>query len=201
MTSTTFLNNDYIVSSNNSINENCTNAKKARSTLHQLKRLLKSLVTKKTKFYDEKQVPADYYPSESEVDDNLANELLEARLFEEIDECEDFAAVPVYHQGKMDVVPVYRGQRFVPVHFARTEAGTFFWTSLSVADSDISSCGDRNAITKRQLPELQTPCDRWAQAWRVSRVEEINLVIICDFFPQSPVIWYFLLNLIFFCIW
>lgn len=158
--------NDYIVSSNNSINENSINAKKARSTMHQIKQLLKSLIKKTKRSSYKKQVQHEYFVDEyeTEIDENLANELLEARLFEEIDDCDEFAAVPVYSQGRMDVVPVCRGQRYIPVHFARTEAGTFFWTSMSGADSDISYLGDKNAITKHQQPELQVPCDRWAQA-------------------------------------
>ncbi|GJQ86094.1 hypothetical protein Trydic_g15250 [Trypoxylus dichotomus] len=161
-----YSSNDYIASSNNSVNENSLNAKKARSTLHQIKRLLKSLVKKTKKSSYKEQVPDAYYIDEyeAEIEDNLANELLEARILREIEDLDDFAGVPVYNQGRMDVVPVYKDQRFVPVHFARTEAGTFFWTSLSNADGDISSCGDLNAITRKQLPELQVPCDRWAQA-------------------------------------
>lgn len=159
--------NDYVISSNNSVNENSLNAKKARSTMHQIKRLLKSLLVKRSSKRTAecgKQVccgDADYL---TEIEDNLANELLEARIFEEIDDCDEFAAVPVYNQGRMDIVPVYSGQKYIPVHFARTDAGTFFWTSVSSADSDISCLGDKNAITRRQLPELQVPCDRWAQA-------------------------------------
>lgn len=162
--------NDYVVASNNSINENNLNAKKARSTKHQLKQLLKPILAaikrnnKKSTY--KKNAQPEFYNDEcdSEIDDNLANELLEARIFGEIDSCDEFAAVPVYNNGTMDIIPVFRGQNYIPVHFAKTEAGTFFWTSMVGADADISCQGDKNAITNNQMPELQVPCDRWAQA-------------------------------------
>lgn len=158
------INNDYLIASNNSVNENSLNAKKARSTLHQIKRILKSL-TRRNKKTSSEHVRGDWEDLyHAEIDDNLANELLEARIFEEIDRCDQLAAVPIYNNDTMEVIPITRGQKYIPVHFARTEAGTFFWTSISNADSDISSLGDKNAITKRQLPQLQVPCDRWAQA-------------------------------------
>ncbi|KAJ8927075.1 hypothetical protein NQ314_020502 [Rhamnusium bicolor] len=105
-----------------------------------------------------------YFVDENEINDNIANEILENELFEEIDGCDDFAAVPVYDNGEMAILPVFRGQKYIPVHFARTEAGTFFWTSVSGPDADIACHGDKNAICKYQTPELQVPCDRWAQA-------------------------------------
>lgn len=161
--------NDYVVASNNSINENNLNAKKARSTKHQLKQLLKPLIAvikKNKKNSYKKNAQPEFYNDEcgSEIEDNFANELLEARIFEEIDSCDEFSAVPVYNNGTMDIVPVFRGQNYIPVHFAKTEAGTFFWTSMMGADSDISCHGDKNPITEHQRPELQVPCDRWAQA-------------------------------------
>lgn len=166
--------NDYMVASNNSINENKLNAKKARSnnnnnTIHQLKKLIKPLLTilknkqNKSTTY-KKQPQPEYYKDEeycSEIDENLANEILENQLFEEIDNCEDFSGVPVYNNGHMDIMPIFRGQRFIPVHFARTEAGTFFWTTMMGADCDVDC---KNETTTNQMAELQTPNDRWAQA-------------------------------------
>lgn len=158
--------NDYVACSNNSINDNVLNAKKVRrSTSHQLKQLLKpffALIKKNKNTY--RKSPQPEYFDESEIDQNTANELLEARIFEEIDDCEYGAAVPVYRNGTMDIVPVFRGQNYIPVHFAKTEAGTFFWTSMMGADSDIRTHGDKNAFSEHQLPSLQVPCDRWAQA-------------------------------------
>lgn len=157
--------NDFIVASNNSINDNKLNAKKAKSTIHQLKQLLKPIFAliknKKKNTYRRNVQPEEY---ESEIDQNNANELLESQIFEEIDNCDDFAAVPVYDDGHMDLLEVFRGQRYIPVHFARTEAGTFFWTSIIGADCDVSPYGDKNSYTSHQTPELQVPSDRWAQA-------------------------------------
>lgn len=151
---------------NNSINDNKVNDKKMKSSpIHQIKKLIKCVLKKNNKVssYVKTQQP-NYFFDDIEISDNLANEILENEIFEEIDQCDDFAAVPVYENGAMSIHQVTRGQRYVPVHFARTEAGTFFWTSISGPDSDISYHGDKNAICNYQTPELQTPCDRWAQA-------------------------------------
>lgn len=149
---------------NNSINDNKVNDRKSKSTIHQIKKLIKCVLKKKNKITCANESPLCYFDDFSEVSDNIANEILENEIFEEIDECDEFAAVPVYEDGKMNILPVCRGQRYIPVHFARTEAGTFFWTSVSRPDSDIAYGDDKNAICSYQTPELQTPCDRWAQA-------------------------------------
>lgn len=159
--------NDYIASSNNSINENKYNMKKSRSTTHQIKELLKPVLSllKKNKSkknsYIKQQQP-EYFIDEAEQ--NNANEILENRIFEEIDSCDEFAAVPVYTNGRMEILPVMKEHHYIPVHFARTEAGTFFWTTVSSADSDIICAGDKNAYSEYQTPQIQVPCDRWAQA-------------------------------------
>lgn len=161
---------DFYASSNNSINENHLNAKKARSASHQIKKILKPIfdVIRKNKknTYKKSPQPEFYKSSEdcSEIDDNFANELLEQQIFDDIDACEFSSAVPVYRNGHMDIIPVFRDQNYIPVHFAKTEAGTFFWTSMVGPDSDISCHGDHNAITNGQIPEIQVGCDRWAQA-------------------------------------
>lgn len=153
--------NDYNFAASN---DNTINAKLARrSTSHQLKRLLKPLLAllKKNKNTYRKTAQPEFY--EEEINDNMANELLENRIFEEMDGCPDFAAVPVYDdQGLMDIVPIFRGQRYIPVHFAKTEAGTFFWTTMVSADCDIAMHGE--VFTEKQVPQVQVPCDRWAQA-------------------------------------
>lgn len=159
--------NDFVASSNNSVNDNMYNAKKARSTTHQIKQLLKPVLcllkknkTKKNTY--KKTAQPEFYIDECE--ENLQNEILENRIFEEINGCDDFAAVPVYNGEHMEILPVIREHRYIPVHFARTDAGTFFWTSVSSADCDISCAGDKNAFSEYQTPQLQVPCDRWAQA-------------------------------------
>ncbi|KAF5300617.1 hypothetical protein FQA39_LY11078 [Lamprigera yunnana] len=148
--------NDFLASSNNSINDNKINAKKSRSTSHQIKKLLRPILdllrNHKRSTYKKTVYPED---CDSEIDQNIANELLESRIFEEVDSCDDFSAVPVYTEGRMDLLRVFRGQRYIPVHFARTEAGTFFWSSIVGADGDICTVGDKNRITEHQMPELQ----------------------------------------------
>lgn len=158
------FNAEYIVSSNNSINDNKVNDKKAKSTIYQIKKLIKCVLKKNNKNSYRKNPQPSYFLDEDEIRDNIANEILENEIFEEIDTCPEFSAVPVYDNGEIDILPVSRGQRYIPVHFERTKAGTFFWTSISGPDADIASTGDKNAICSYQTPELQTPCDRWAQA-------------------------------------
>lgn len=148
---------------NNSINDNKVNDRKSKSAIHQIKKLIKCVLKKNNKV-SYVNVPQPCYFDDAEVNDNIANEILENEIFEDIDKCDEFAAVPVYINGEMDILPVRRGQRYIPVHFARTDAGTFFWTSVTGPDSDIAYEGDKNAICSYQTPELQTPCDRWAQA-------------------------------------
>lgn len=128
---------------------------------HQIKQLLKPLMAllKKNKSTYKKNAQPEFYVDE--IGENLANETLENNIFEEIDSCQDFAAVPVYNQGMVDIVPIFRGERYIPVHFARTEAGTFFWTSMVGGDYDIAY---QEAETGKQIAEVQAPCDRWAQA-------------------------------------
>lgn len=162
---------DHVASSNNSINDNIANsaavaAKKSQRTCaaHQLKKLLKPIFTLlKKRLHHKKELS---YFLDEECRQNSANEELEARIFQDIDCCERFAAVPVFHgeDAQVDLLPVTRGQRYVPVHFARTDAGTFFWTSTTAPDCDLVFHGDENPITNHQTPELQVPSDRWAQA-------------------------------------
>lgn len=158
---------NYII--DNAVNDNKYNTTKSKSTtVHQLKKLIKPIfdILKRRNKKTYRSVPQpDYFMDDStEIEDNLANELLENEIFEEIDSCEEFAAVSVYNNGQTQILPVHRGQRSIPVHFARTEAGTFFWTSVIRPDCDIDSQGDQNAICNFQLPELQVPVFRWAQA-------------------------------------
>ncbi|KAG5895816.1 hypothetical protein JTB14_028520 [Gonioctena quinquepunctata] len=154
--------NDEVI--NNSINDNRVNDKKTKSPIHQIKKLIKCILRKNDKNTYVKHPQPSYFLDEDEIADNIANEILENEIFEDIDNCDDFSAVPFYENGEMDFLPVTRGQRYIPVHFARTEAGTFFWTSITGPDADIACHGDKNAICHHQTPELQVPCDRWAQA-------------------------------------
>lgn len=170
--------NDYIIASNNSINENKYNAEKlAKSPSYRIKKILKPILrilAKKTTssskksqksaankltnvdysmdsnqcyYHDECQHQNDYWSSE--IDENFANEELESRILNEIADCEDDAAIYVYNDDECELQSVHRETTFIPVHFARTEAGTFFWTTMQkpIDDDDNthcwSHCGDR----------------------------------------------------------
>lgn len=169
------LYNEYIIASNNSINDNKYNTEKmAKSTSYKIKRILKPILrmlrqkSKKQKtecVYDNQKNASvescdDFWASE--IDDNSANEELESRIFREIDQCQDNAAVYVYENDDFEIQPVQRDQRFVPVHFARTEAGTFFWTTMQKpADYDLVQ--PTYCCSEYQQPQLQFG-DRWVQA-------------------------------------
>lgn len=82
--------------------------------------------------------------------DNVANEALEQRLFSEIRQCPANAAVIVHQGQQQHVVSVTPQQNYIPVHFARTDNGTFFWTSMDMA--------------QQQELKMRNQLDRWAQA-------------------------------------
>lgn len=120
------------------------------------------------KLYDDQimlEQQSCYHAEDSayESDQNDANELLESQILSEINTCGENQGVPVYYnQDTMEIIPIVRGQHYVPVHFAKTPAGTFFWTTMSTStDSDL--CCNQSE-TENQLPEVQVPQDRWAQA-------------------------------------
>lgn len=185
--------NEYIISSNNSINENTLNDQKMKkSSSYKLKKILKPLIkmikqsskqqktattkltTKKTVCkcrnysYEEEDYEryGDYvYDHSAEIDDNQFNEDLETKIIEEIRSCDENSAIYVYDsENNCNLTPVYNEEVYVPVHFARTEAGTFFWTSMQrPADSDLIE--SRNCSSDSQLPQLQEHgYDRWVQA-------------------------------------
>lgn len=82
-------------------------------------------------------------------DDNLANEALEQRLHAELQRSAPEAAIIVRQGNSQQVVPV-RQQHYIPVHFARTANGTFFWTT-----SD---------MPRKQELHMRQQLDRWGQA-------------------------------------
>lgn len=179
--------NDYIIASNNSINENKYNAAKlAKTRSYKIKKILKPILRilgqkssakSANRFNREKtenkvnhsmesgssneychqdEYQYDYWSSE--IDDNFANEELESRIIREIEQCDDDAAIYVYNNDECELQAVHRDQKFVPVHFARTEAGTFFWTTMQKpVDYEQSShyCANHNQ------PHFG---DRWVQA-------------------------------------
>lgn len=96
-------------------------------------------------------------PYYEEIEDNSANEKLAELVQEEMDA-----------QAEHDI--------YVPVRFARTEAGTFFWTTnlQPVLSSFTPVAADEDLLqpsycySNAQYPHMQYPQhngDRWAQAW------------------------------------
>lgn len=175
------LYNEY--AANNSYNDNLYNNQllaKSASTSYKLKKILKPLLkmiknkTQKKHFLQSnlKQVDdfefwpvnhnnqADHCP----CDDNSANEELESRIFNEIEQCPEDVGVYVYNDdlGGCELQPVQRDQQFVPVHFARTNAGTFFWTTMT-KDVDCDLVQPTYCCSHFQQPEFQYG-DRWVQA-------------------------------------
>ncbi|XP_055384095.1 enhancer of split malpha protein-like [Condylostylus longicornis] len=101
------------------------------------------------------------FENKEEEYDNLANEILEQKLINELRKCEENDAICVYRSNdKMHVVPIPRDETYVPVHFAKTFEGTFFWTSVNTTVMPIGPC---SAEIKPKLNELLLS-DRWAQA-------------------------------------
>lgn len=86
----------------------------------------------------------------SETSDNDANEDLEQRLIEDIQNSPTDAAIFIFNEdGSTKLQQIDRQKFYIPVHFARTNAGTFFWTSAQ----------------KSEPMKIEwTFLDRWAQA-------------------------------------
>lgn len=102
-------------------------------------------------------------PPPCESLDNSANELLEQRLFAEIDSCRPGAAIWTQNNedSTWEAMSIYPGARYVPVRFARTEAGTFFWTTITPEQADQDLLRPSHCYTECQAPCMQ---DRWVQA-------------------------------------
>lgn len=162
------LNCDNSMESINSINENIYNAQKQeKSSKYRLRKIFKPLLkmllqrkkkisTKKHQCTCKKSSSNDSYDYSSEISDNDSNETLETRIINEIRECKDNSAVYIYGDDSDYLMQVDRAQRSVPVHFARTESGTFFWTTFN---NNQAYCHQEN------LPHLNNHrFDRWIQA-------------------------------------
>ncbi|XP_050080961.1 enhancer of split malpha protein-like [Anopheles maculipalpis] len=167
--------------SNNSINENRYNSEKLAksSAVYRLKKILKPLVTllksKSHKTQSVKSSNSDYvdqrrsiisYIDDFDCDyDNSANERLEAELVAELEQCHATdAAILVLEDQQLRLQPVVPEELYVPVHFARTEAGTFFWTAMPAREVDEDLIQPAHCYSEEQQYAQQAYADRWAQA-------------------------------------
>ncbi|SPP76035.1 enhancer of split malpha protein [Drosophila guanche] len=83
--------------------------------------------------------------------DNMANEQLEQRLYNDLKKCPSNVAMIVQEGQQQHLVSVQPEKTFIPVHFARTSSGTFFWTTAAGA-------------RQHQEQRLRQQFDRWVQA-------------------------------------
>ncbi|XP_005187017.2 enhancer of split malpha protein [Musca domestica] len=129
-------NNSYY----NNTNQSYTIYKSKVSPSRRLKNMLKPVLGRIFKSKATKPKRSSYIASEEkecEFDwlnndmDNMANEHLEHRLMEELQHSESGEAIVVINEdGSRQLQFVDKDNLYVPVHFARTNAGTFFWTSV-----------------------------------------------------------------------
>ncbi|XP_034940780.1 uncharacterized protein [Chelonus insularis] len=155
---------NHVFECENELNDNLYNIKmsgnkkrsspshKVRKILKPLLRLLKSKSYKLTRRYQKAEPQAEIFTEEVDNQNNC-NEALEQRLLADLANAEEGAAITVCLDGQMTVVPVVPGQCYVPVHFAHTRAGDFYWTTITLADSDL--CYKERAFSQNQLPEMQ----------------------------------------------
>lgn len=143
--------NDNLYNLKMSHNNKTSSIRKVRKILKPLLRLLKKRSSKIAKC--QKAEPQSEIFTEEVDNQNNSNEALEQRLLAGLQDAEEGAAITVCLDGQMTVVPVVPGQCYVPVHFAHTHAGDFYWTTLSLADSDL--CYKERAFSLNQLPEVQ----------------------------------------------
>ncbi|XP_046748848.1 enhancer of split malpha protein-like [Diprion similis] len=167
MAATTITN--HVFECENELNDNLYNiklssSKKQTSSVRRVKKILKPLLrllkksggskknAKSLKGQQRAQPQVEVFTEEVDNQNN-ANEALEQRLLADLEEAEEGAAITVCLDGQMTVVPVVPGQCYVPVHFAHTHAGDFYWTTVSLADSDL--CYKERAFSQNQQPEMQ----------------------------------------------
>ncbi|KAH8295169.1 hypothetical protein KR018_008166 [Drosophila ironensis] len=130
------------------------NSNNKMKTSYSIKQVLKTLFKKQQK--QQHQKPQGSLESLESVD-NLRNAQVEEAFYAEIDE--NAANEKLAQLAHSQEFPVYEDEQeeedvYVPVRFARTEAGTFFWTTnlQPVASVEPAMCYSM---------QFQ---DRWAQA-------------------------------------
>ena len=172
-------NDNMSISSNNSINENKYNNEKLMksSAAYKIKKILKPIVqllknkkalkqqekNRQSKYisYSSSNICDDYWINDESYD-NSANEKLEAQIMDEVQQSHENAAIFVFNDNAMEIMPVHQEEFYVPVHFARTAAGTFFWTAIS-READCDLVQPTSCYSDYQVPQ-QAYADRWAQA-------------------------------------
>ncbi|XP_015113320.1 enhancer of split malpha protein-like [Diachasma alloeum] len=132
-------------------NKRMSNAKRLRKLLKPLLRLMRKK-TSNIKSHQKAEPQQEIFTEEVDNQNN-SNEALEQRLLADLASAEEGAAITVCLDGQMTVVPVVPGQCYVPVHFAHTCAGDFYWTTLALTDSDL--CYKECAFSQNQVPEMQ----------------------------------------------
>ncbi|XP_053670100.1 enhancer of split malpha protein-like [Anopheles nili] len=173
-------NSNMAASSNNSINENRYNSEKLAksSAVYRLKKILKPLVTllkskskaqqpaKAQQQYDQRRSIISYIDDFDCDYDNSANERLEAELVAELAQCHATdAAILVLEDQCLRLQPVLPEEElYVPVHFARTEAGTFFWTTMPAREVDEDLIQPAHCYSEEPQHAQRAYADRWAQA-------------------------------------
>ncbi|XP_011312238.1 enhancer of split malpha protein [Fopius arisanus] len=145
--------NDNLYNLKLSADKKMSNAKRLRKLLKPLLRLMKKRSKHTIAKIHQKAEPQQEIFTEEVDNQNNSNEALEQRLLADLASAEEGAAITVCLDGQMTVVPVVPGQCYVPVHFAHTSAGDFYWTTLALADSDL--CYKECAFSQNQLPEMQ----------------------------------------------
>lgn len=155
----------HVFECENELNDNLYNLKLSnkKSGAQRVRKILKPLLkflkkssgkkSSKSGFKGQKAEPQTEVFTEEVDNQNNANEALEQRLLADLQDADEGAAITVCLDGQMTVVPVVPGQCYVPVHFAHTHAGDFYWTTIALADSDL--CYKERAFSQNQIPEMQ----------------------------------------------
>ncbi|KAH8312251.1 hypothetical protein KR044_009976 [Drosophila immigrans] len=143
------------------INNN-NNANNKMKNNYSIKQVLKTFFKKQQKQQQQKQLHRQNSLESLESVDNLRNAEVEEVYYAEIDENaanEKLAQLAQEQEMETDE------DIYVPVRFARTEAGTFFWTTnlQPVASVDADLLQPAYCYSSQQHPFMQYQ-DRWAQA-------------------------------------
>ncbi|KAM8705548.1 hypothetical protein ACLKA7_009927 [Drosophila subpalustris] len=142
------------------ISSNDNNNNKMKNN-YSIKQVLKTFFKKQQKQQQQQQLKHQRQNSLESLEsvDNLRNAEVEEVYYAEIDEnaANEKLAQLVQEQEEEDI--------YVPVRFARTEAGTFFWTTnlQPVASVDADLLQPAYCYSSQQHPFMQYQ-DRWAQA-------------------------------------